>query len=282
MTGIPTAPDSWTARAVLPTGCGVLIEASAGTGKTYQTAGLVVRLVTGLLLGTPSEPVDMAKILVITFSRAAAAELRDRVRGRLVLTRNRLMRVLSGEDAGTAAGADDYLLLILEGEPGVLQERLNRAQDALANYDQATIATIHSFCQEMLQLYSMEAGLDPRGAVQADAEQLVERAVGDLQAAILANGSADACAILAGLGWTADRGIAEVTKHASKVDAGELEPASVFAAPEQSVPQTARWMLQQAVDHLPQAILTATTAYQELQSPPLEDHLGRFSLVAAK
>mgnify|MGYP001998011292 CR=1 FL=1 len=282
MTGIPTAPDSWTARAVLPTGCGVLIEASAGTGKTYQTAGLVVRLVTGLLLGTPSEPVDMAKILVITFSRAAAAELRDRVRGRLVLTRNRLMRVLSGEDAGTAAGADDYLLLILEGEPGVLQERLNRAQDALANYDQATIATIHSFCQEMLQLYSMEAGLDPRGAVQADAEQLVERAVGDLQAAILANGSADACAILAGLGWTADRGIAEVTKHASKVDAGELEPASVFAAPEQSVPQTARWMLQQAVDHLPQAILTATTAYQELQSPPLEDHLARFSLVAAK
>ena len=282
MTGNPTAPDSWTARASLPPGCGVLIEASAGTGKTFQTAGLVVRLVTGLLLGTPSEPIDMAKILVITFSRAAAAELRDRVRGRLVLTRNQLVRVLAGEDASTVAGSDDYLQLLLQGEPEVLQSRLRRAQNALANYDQATIATIHSFCQEMLQLYSMEAGMDPRGAEQADAKQLVERVVGDLQAAILANGSANACAILAALGWTTDNGIAELSKHASKVDAGELEPASNFAASPESVAKTARWMLQQAVDHLPQAILTTTAAYQELQSPPLQDHLKRFSQVASQ
>ena len=60
----------------LPTSGRVAIEASAGTGKTYTLAGLVVRYVA-------EADVSVEELLIVTFTRAAAAELRDRVRSRL-------------------------------------------------------------------------------------------------------------------------------------------------------------------------------------------------------
>ena len=69
------APEIFSPVASLPKGR-FAIEASAGTGKTYTLAGLVVRYV-----AEQAVPID--KILIVTFTRAAAAELRDRVRSRL-------------------------------------------------------------------------------------------------------------------------------------------------------------------------------------------------------
>jgi len=90
-----------------------LVEASAGTGKTYAITTLFSRfLLDGL------EPRD---ILVVTFTDAATAELRDRVRGRLV------------ELTAKATGGE--------------RERLERA---LENIDEAPISTIHGFCQRVL------------------------------------------------------------------------------------------------------------------------------------
>ena len=67
----------------LPTGR-TLIEASAGTGKTYSIATLVTRYVAGELAGPAAhdlaEGVDIGEVLVVTFTRAAASELRDRIR----------------------------------------------------------------------------------------------------------------------------------------------------------------------------------------------------------
>ena len=70
-----SAPSIFSLTGPLPTGR-VAIEASAGTGKTYTLAGLVVRYV-----AETEVPVD--ELLIVTFTRAAAAELRDRVRTRL-------------------------------------------------------------------------------------------------------------------------------------------------------------------------------------------------------
>ena len=63
---------------------GFLVEASAGTGKTYSVAALVTRLI------ATSESTRIGNILITTFTRNAAAELRDRIRRRLVETANAL------------------------------------------------------------------------------------------------------------------------------------------------------------------------------------------------
>src|ERR1700722_13205667 len=82
----------------LPSGV-TLLEASAGTGKTYTIASLVVRYVaSGLRLD---------ELLVVTFTRMATGELRDRVRRSLVSAAHGLTQVIEG------AKADDELIRIL-------------------------------------------------------------------------------------------------------------------------------------------------------------------------
>ena len=103
-----------------------LLEASAGTGKTYSIAALVGRLVAELDL-----PIDA--ILVVTFTRAAAAELRGRVREKL--------RTLA--DAA-----------------GISEMQRVRLQRALDRYDEAVITTIHGFCQRVLDRYAFESGAE--------------------------------------------------------------------------------------------------------------------------
>ena len=71
-----SAPELFSLLGPLPTAGRVAIEASAGTGKTYTLAGLVVRYVA-------EARVPVEELLIVTFTRAAAAELRDRVRSRL-------------------------------------------------------------------------------------------------------------------------------------------------------------------------------------------------------
>src|SRR5207253_10651237 len=84
----------------LPRGV-TLLEASAGTGKTFAIAGLVARLV--------AEGVPPAQLLVVTFTRMATGELRERVRGRLVSAEAGLGRTL----AGAPSPADDPVLQLL-------------------------------------------------------------------------------------------------------------------------------------------------------------------------
>ena len=69
----------------LPLQGSALIEASAGTGKTWTIAALVLRLVLGhgAVVQRPDRPLQPAEILVMTFTRAATRELSDRIRGRL-------------------------------------------------------------------------------------------------------------------------------------------------------------------------------------------------------
>ena len=119
-----------------------LIEASAGTGKTFAIAMLVLRFVVEF-------DIAIDKILVATFTNAATDELKDRVRKRLVEAR----QLANGGDV------DDVVLQTwfntLKIEPLLIQKRLNQA---LINIDQAAISTIHGFCRKILREHALESG----------------------------------------------------------------------------------------------------------------------------
>lgn len=107
-----------------------VIEASAGTGKTYTIEHLVVDLV---LQGVP-----IAKILVVTFTEKAANELRVRARGLL----EKLLDPAEDDRAAPETPASECWLL-------GARERL-LLENALREYDAASISTIHAFCRQVL------------------------------------------------------------------------------------------------------------------------------------
>ena len=159
----------------LPTGTTVL-EASAGTGKTYAVAALVARYV--------AEGVaELDDLLVITFGRAASQELRDRVRSKLTEVERAL---------ADPAGSDRSERLIdhlLTGTPGEIAERRRRVLNALASFDAATIATTHQFCQLVLRSLGVAGDTDGRADLVDDLSELVDEVVDDLYLARFANGT---------------------------------------------------------------------------------------------
>ncbi|THF56899.1 exodeoxyribonuclease V subunit beta [Pseudothauera rhizosphaerae] len=161
------APDSAPDVFAYPLAGIRLIEASAGTGKTWSICGLYLRL---LLEGG----LAVDQVLVVTFTKAATAELSTRIRERIVDT----LRVLDGGDPG----ADPFVPRLIEASAAAgiahaaMAERLRRA---LQVFDEAAIFTIHGFCQRALadtpfaagQPYALELvedDADLRGEVVAD------------------------------------------------------------------------------------------------------------------
>jgi len=152
----------------LPGGVTVL-EASAGTGKTFTIAGLTARYVAA---GVPLD-----QVLVVTFTRMATAELRDRVRERLVSAEQGLDRAL----AGTPPDPNDRVLALLADAPPEEVERRRRClAAAVADFDAATIVTTHGFCQEILGGLGIAGDLEPGITFVEDLRELVEEVVDDL------------------------------------------------------------------------------------------------------
>jgi exodeoxyribonuclease V beta subunit len=167
MTAVSTYTD-FDVCGPLPSGVTVL-EASAGTGKTYTIAALTARYVAE---GTPLD-----RLLLITFTRMATGELRDRVRERLVGCEQALSRILAGApDTGT----DPVVTLLASGAGSVLATRRDRLAHAIADFDAATIATTHGFCQEVLAELGTVGDLDRETAFVEDVSELIEQAVDDL------------------------------------------------------------------------------------------------------
>ncbi|XEI32650.1 exodeoxyribonuclease V subunit beta [Aeromonas veronii] len=157
-----------------------LIEASAGTGKTYTIAGLYLRLLLGhgpLIeegadAGQPSaheRPLSVTEILVVTFTEAATAELRGRIRGRIHEARLAFMR----------GHSNDALLaqLLVEVEDHELAAR--RLLAAERQMDEAAVFTIHGFCQRMLKQNAFESGALFETEFLTDDSQLRLQAVSD-------------------------------------------------------------------------------------------------------
>jgi exodeoxyribonuclease V beta subunit len=147
-----------------------VLEASAGTGKTFTISALVTRFV--------AEGVPLEHILAVTFTRMATGELRDRVRRRLVTAEQGLGRHLYAGEPIPAA--DDVAAQLAQGARSEVVARQGRIADAVAAFDSATIATTHGFCQLVL------SGLGSAGDVAAganlveDPSGLIEEVVDDL------------------------------------------------------------------------------------------------------
>ena len=120
-----------------------LIEASAGTGKTYTIAMLVLRLVV-------EQDVTIDKVLVVTFTKAATEELKDRIRSRLADAK----RALTGHADVTDSTICKWLAQI-NLPPELVKRRLDLA---LLDIDQAGIFTIHGFCQRVLREHALASG----------------------------------------------------------------------------------------------------------------------------
>ncbi len=143
---------------------GLVVEASAGTGKTYSVAALVTREI------ALRDDLRIGQILITTFTRNAAAELRDRVRRRLADTAA-LLR--SGDDAA----GDVIVERLREGSDDEIAARIARLERALAEFDTATISTIHGVCSRVLRM----AGIEVSSVVDTAAtEKITAEVVNDV------------------------------------------------------------------------------------------------------
>ena len=146
-----------------------LIEASAGTGKTWTIAALYLRLVLGHGTGAPLLP---AQILVLTFTKAATAELRDRIRARLA------------EAAGMFRGQaepDPFLAALIGEYPddGARAAAARQLELAAQWMDEAAVHTIHGWAQRMLGQHAFDSGHPFVQDIETDDGELLAEAVRD-------------------------------------------------------------------------------------------------------
>lgn len=139
-----------------------LIEASAGTGKTWTIAALYLRQ----LLENHRDPGQM---LVVTFTEAAAAELRERIAARLFEARD----ALAGQPP-----ADDFLTSLV-GRMSGRQAARAHLDDALLRLDELAVYTIHGFCGRVLADHAFSAGSRFEADIETDTRPLTAEILGD-------------------------------------------------------------------------------------------------------
>lgn len=173
-----------------------LIEASAGTGKTWTIAALYLRLALGHGGGVPLLP---SQILVMTFTKAATAELRERIRQRLT----EAAQAFRGH-----AEPDDFLRRLMADYPDDdLRARAARQLELAAQWmDEAAVHTIHAWCQRMLGQHAFDSGeaAAPNGI--ADEAELLAEAVRDYWRRCFFPLDRDAAALVAGF-WKTPRNL---------------------------------------------------------------------------
>ncbi|MCC6625339.1 MAG: exodeoxyribonuclease V subunit beta [Deltaproteobacteria bacterium] len=147
-----------------------LLEASAGTGKTYSITSLVVRLVVEKAI-----PID--RILAVTFTNLATAELTRKIRERL----GEACAALTQAGREKKPIKDELLRHIVESaaDQQELVDRAELARVALESFDRAPISTIHGFCQRILQQHALEAGVAFDVELLDDARQIIDEIVDD-------------------------------------------------------------------------------------------------------
>jgi exodeoxyribonuclease V beta subunit len=185
----PNPPLDWQR---MPLGARVLIEASAGTGKTFTIGLIYLRLLLECEL-------RVEQILVATFTDAAAQELRERLRRRLVEAEHCLQR--RGAEGGDAdvqqvapADADSLAAWLATNfaDAETARRALRRIQLARADIDRAPIATIHALCQRIQRDYPLESGAAFAVDKLVDETELLRECVEDFWRRRYLTGTVDA------------------------------------------------------------------------------------------
>ena len=155
----------------LPLNCSSLIEASAGTGKTHTIKNLYLRLLLGLGHDKSTfQPLTVAQILVVTFTKAATEELRERIRENIQACYTFFQERLSGKETQS----DDFFEQLFEQVENK-EEALLRLRIAEREIDLASVFTIHSFCQKMLFQFAFDSGVRFDIELKADQSELMLR-----------------------------------------------------------------------------------------------------------
>lgn len=138
-----TEPTSFDLGGPLPTGL-LALEASAGTGKTHALSALAMRAVA-------EGRATASQLCIVTFTEAATAELRGRVRRGLVDAASHVRLVRLGViDAAHGHRDRSWWSLVHGHDHDELRRREDRLRAAIAEFDAATISTIHGFCHRVL------------------------------------------------------------------------------------------------------------------------------------
>lgn len=139
-----------------------LIEASAGTGKTYSIAIMVLRLIL-------EQKISIRNILMVTFTKAAVAELEERVRKFI----RDAHQYASGKDI------DDQLIkdIVDQCDQYDKTEAQKILQDNLSNLDETSVMTIHGFCQQTLDEFAFETQQTFNAELQEDLSLLLNKEV---------------------------------------------------------------------------------------------------------
>lgn len=139
-----------------------LVEASAGTGKTYNITSLYLRAILEKHLMPP-------QILVLTFTEDATSELKTRLRSRLNETITAIERDMANKN-------DTFLQQLLQKK---YPDALANLKSALSQFDEASVFTIHGFCHRLLNEYSLQFGVNPDFDVIPDETTLLQDCVDD-------------------------------------------------------------------------------------------------------
>ncbi len=257
-----------------------LVEASAGTGKTYALTELVLRLVLDPavpdLTGDDGLP-DLRKLLVVTFTVAATEELKTRIRRALRLALDAFETAPAEPPALVAPflerfGAD-------EASREASEHRLRRA---LAQSGEAAVFTIHGFCKRVLERSAFEGGEPFAFDFTEDAERLRQRAARDVWHALAArHPGLGPLAVAAG--WSLDR-LLEHAGHATRFDRTRVVPEAAPLADALDAVEAARDALRDAWDAAAQLAVVPDEFYSRSEKSHGDlaaDRPGLFARVAA-
>lgn len=206
-----------------------LVEASAGTGKTWNIGGLYLRFLL-------EKRLEVKDILVVTFTRAATDELRDRIRNRIAAA----LAYLEGRGISTGDEFASALLERLFAEGRTREDMAGILRLAFCSFDQAAIFTIHSFCQRALALSAFSSGQAFAVKAETDDSELVQEAVNDFWRRHVAGGRFSP----AFSGWleqkrfTPDRLATQLRQHLKKPLATVKWPDTADTAQAETVQET--------------------------------------------
>ena len=196
----------------LPSGT-TLLEASAGTGKTFTIAALATRYI-----AEGAATID--QLLLITFGRSATRELRERVREALTAARDALRGASGHRDP-----VIDHLLNLPDDQRRAASSRLAQA---VADFDSGTIATTHGFCEQALKAVGVHANTDPGETFVENITDLIDEVVDDFYIRKYANADPGQPRIPYAQAQSIAR--AAVDDPQAALDAGPVQQGSLEAA----------------------------------------------------
>lgn len=134
----------------------ILVSAAAGSGKT---AVLTERVLKRIIGEGEEQPIDLDRFLIVTFTSAAAQEMKERITNKLMQEMNQLLEAPPEEQIGTQAENEEEIA-----------KKVEYLEKQMALMPQASISTIHSFCLKTIKNYFNRLDIDPNIKVGNEAE----------------------------------------------------------------------------------------------------------------